>query len=294
MPPVMMRGSLTGAAAPSRKPGKTRRRYDVALDVPGAELRLPALPQVHIGWRLVSGVMTIVLLAALYHVWNSPAYRVDEAEVTGLQRLSSVDVNAVLDVADEPIFTLSAAELQKKLIESFPEFSQVSVEIALRDKVLVTVEERLPILTWRQEGRTTLVDANGVAFPQRDSSAEVPALAVEASSAPPGVEQVDSGESILGMQSVAYAPQFMPVEMVSAILSMSGQAPPNSVLVYDAQHGLGWKAAEGWEVYFGDMKDMGMKLNVYQALVKTFQRNDIHPVLISVEHVHAPYYRLER
>jgi hypothetical protein len=126
MPPVMMRGSMPGRPVQTRKPGKTRRRYDVALDVPGAELRLPALPQVQIGWRLLSGVMTIALLAVLYHVWNSPAYRVDEAEVTGLLRLTSADVNAVLDVADEPIFTLSAAELQKRLVESFPEFSRVS------------------------------------------------------------------------------------------------------------------------------------------------------------------------
>jgi hypothetical protein len=285
-PPVMVRGGMSGMPLPAQKPGKTRRRYDVALPVPGAEMRLPALPQVHIGWRLVSAAIVAVLAFLLYQLWNSPGYRVNQAEVTGLQRISNVDVNAVLRVEDEPIFALDAAELQKKLEEAFPEFSKVSVSVALRNNVSVNVEERLPILVWHQDGRTVLVDANGVAFPQREQAAADPSLtSVEALSSPPNQDQapVDGARA-----------QFMPVAMVSAILSMKGQAPEDATIIYDAQHGLGWKAAQGWEVYFGDVSDMGMKLSVYQALVKKLRQDDITPVLISVENVKAPYYRLER
>jgi hypothetical protein len=39
---------------------------------------------------------------------------------------------------------------------------------------------------------------------------------------------------------------------------------------------------------------MGMKLSVYRALIDRLQRDDLHPVLISVEHVNTPYYRLEQ
>jgi hypothetical protein len=82
--------------------------------------------------------------------------------------------------------------------------------------------------------------------------------------------------------------------MVSAILSMSAQAPAGTPLIYDALHGLGWKDAAGWEVYFGDIRDIEMKLRVYQALVKRLQGEGLQPALISVEYVHSPYYRLER
>ncbi len=282
----MVRGGMSGLPLPAQKPGKARRRYDVALPVPGAEMRLPALPQVHIGWRLVSAAIVAVLAFALYQLWNSPGYRVDQAEVTGLQRISNVDVNAVLNVENEPIFALDAPQLQKKLQEAFPEFSKVSVTVALRNKVLVNVEERLPILIWHQDGRTVLVDVNGVAFPQREQTSTDPSLTtVEALSPPPTQDQA---------QVEGSPTQFMPVAMVSAILSMKGQAPADATIIYDAQHGLGWKAAQGWEVYFGDVSDMGMKLSVYQALVKKLKQEDITPVLISIENVNAPYYRLER
>ena len=64
--------------------------------------------------------------------------------------------------------------------------------------------------------------------------------------------------------------------------------------MYTAGHGLGWKDPRGWEVYFGmNLKDMEMKLRVYKTLVKRLGKEKIQPQLISVEYVHAPYYRLE-
>ena len=88
--------------------------------------------------------------------------------------------------------------------------------------------------------------------------------------------------------------QFMPVDMVSAILSMSAFVPQNTPLIYDSEHGLGWKDTQGWDVYFGDIKDIDVKLRVYQAMLKTFKQEKINPALISVEYVHTPYYRLEQ
>jgi hypothetical protein len=57
---------------------------------------------------------------------------------------------------------------------------------------------------------------------------------------------------------------------------------------------MGWKDGRGWDVYFGEPQDMDMKLVVYQATVRRLESEGIQPVLISVEQVHAPYYRMER
>ncbi len=71
--------------------------------------------------------------------------------------------------------------------------------------------------------------------------------------------------------------------------------PADTLLVYDSVHGLGWNDPKGWEVYFGsEDQDMEMKLAVYQALVDRLENEGIQPAMISVEYVHAPYYRMER
>jgi len=289
IPPVMVRGGLAGAPLPLRKSSKSkaRRRFDVSLGIPGAEIRLPSLPQVSIDLRVFSGVLVAALAFLLYHLWNSPSFRVEEASITGLQRLNRGDVNAVLDIEGEPIFAIDPQAIAQKAREAFPEFSSVSVEVGLPRAVEVTVQERQPILTWKQDGRTVLVDASGVAFPQRDMAGNSPALVVEAVSSPP-LPMVE------GDLSAASSVQFMPVEMVSGILSMSAQAPKDTPLVYDSKHGLGWRDSRGWDVYFGDVRDIDMKLRIYQSIIKKLKKDDLKPVLVSVEYAHAPYYRLER
>lgn len=288
MPPVMVRG-VKIADIPwgktQRSKSKPRRRYDVALNMPGVEMRLPAIPQISFSWRIVSFVLVAALGALLYHLWSSSLYRVQAPQIVGVQRLDSADVNAVLDVRDEPIFTINPGELREKLQKAFPEFSAVDVEIALPGELMVTVEERQPILAWQQDGRTELVDANGISFPIREQNPVMPSLVVEAHGSPQIIEQSVKENALQ---------QFMPVEMVSAIVSMSGQAPQGTPLMYDPLRGLGWRDAQGWEVYFGDTKNMDVKLKVYKAITNKLSQEGIQPVLISVEHAHLPYYRLER
>jgi hypothetical protein len=45
---------------------------------------------------------------------------------------------------------------------------------------------------------------------------------------------------------------------------------------------------------FGTKWVIEMKLNVYEAIVKRLRKEGAHPSMISVENVHAPYYRVER
>jgi len=284
--PVMVRGEVMGLPHVERKSSKPRRRLDIALNIPGAELRLPAFPQIQFGWRFVSGFLALVLGVLLYYAWNAPFLQVQEIKIDGLQRLSQKDVSSRLDILGKPIFYANPQKMKESIEVSFPEFTKVSVEVKLPNFVLVSVEERTPILVWRQDDKSVLVDANGYAFPIRGDGGNEPALVVEASGPPPSVIPSDT----LALQMMP----FLTVEMVSGIVSMSAVAPSNTPILYSREHGLGWKDKKGWEVYFGDVYQIDMKLNVYKALVKKIKQEKLEPVLISVEFVRAPYYRLEQ
>lgn len=283
--PVMMRGYTYGVPSQIRRPARTRRRWDVALGVPGAEVRLPALPEINLGWRLISAAMAALIGLALYFAWNSPVFRIQQAQVEGLRRLAIEDLNPILALRDELIFAISPTELRQELETAYPEFSQVVVAVKFPNQVLVTLEERTPILRWEQDGKTVLIDANGFAFLERGQPSQEIALVVKASSPPPALSQREALED---------AVPFLPVEMVSAILSLSAVVPANTPIIYDARHGLGWADGRGWQVYFGDVQDINVKMNVYTAIVKKLKKESIKPALISVEFVHAPYYRGEQ
>lgn len=273
---------------------RTRRMYEVSLGSPGAELRLPAMPSVRFSWRWLSGLLVLGLAAALYFAWTMPTFRVSAAEISGLRRISERDVNLVLGLSNTPIFLLETDVMQKNLLDAFPELAGAFIQLAWPNKVIVTVTERVPVLAWTAGGQVVWVDAQGMSFPVRGEGNESPLgdatslVVVEASGPPP------APASDVSPETSAWLKPFMSVDLVSAVLLVHGFAPQGVTLIYDLEHGLGWEDPQGWQVYFGtDGSDMGQRLQVYQAIVSELTAQQITPALISVEHLHAPFYRME-
>jgi hypothetical protein len=298
-PPVMVRGSGVGYSGYARetKPrsSASRRRYDVSLASPGAEMRLPSLPVIRLGWRTISFILVAGLLAILYYFWTSPVYTVKAAEVHGAERLSALQINQALNIVNKPIFMVDPRQLQRELQMTYPELVSVSIQIGLPATVIVNVEERTPVLAWKQADYVYWVDVDGVGFPPRGEVGDL--VTVESQTAPPlplseeELEDVaDSFEEVVLTSQV-----FMTPEMVRAILALDSWAPEKMSLVYDPTHGLGWFDERGWQVYFGvDAADIDTKLHLYETVVSSLEADGVKPALISVEHIHAPYYRLER
>lgn len=309
-PPVVTRYAMPGLVqTKSRRGETTRRRLDVPLNSQGAEMRLPALPQVRIGWRLISFILVISLSFTLYQLWSSPTYRIESVEISGLKTLSAQELNQSVAAIGEQVIRLSTEEIEQKIIQDFPEILAASVEIGLPNSMAITVTERLPVLIWKQDGRLDFVDVQGYAYPVRHEELVGGFLTVEASGSPPAISlpaakgSAETEETPPPGVSASLFPELQPERkarqlltkaMVDAILLLAKQAPPAMPLVYHSEHGLGWVDNRGWIVYFGDAQDVEEKLIVYVAIVQRLAESNITPAMISVEYVHAPYYRLER
>jgi cell division protein FtsQ len=283
-PPVLVRNDTSALPIDRRKRKTARRRYDVALGSYGAELRLPSLPQVRLSWRLLSLLLVAVLGGAIYAVWTAPEFRVQSVEVNGLVRLTPADINMVLGIQDQPIFTINPAEIKGDLQDAFPEIVGISVDIHLPASVVVTLEERQPVLAVRVDGDEIWIDGEGIGFPVRGDTGPLPTIEV-------------NDLAVLGRMSGVKDQNTFDPNMVQAILMVTSYVPAGQTLVLDEEHGLGWTDERGWQAYFGlnleDSAEMEMKLKVYDALVQRLEDNGVWPRLISVEFLHAPYYRLE-
>ena len=119
VPPVMVRGGMGGMAfgrvASSRmhKQKSPKRRFDVPLNIPGAEIRLPSVPFIHLGWRGVSFLMVLMMTACLFLMWKAPVFQVNAVEAKGLQRLTVGDLNAVMGTFGKSVFTIDPAVLEQ-------------------------------------------------------------------------------------------------------------------------------------------------------------------------------------
>jgi cell division septal protein FtsQ len=274
---------------PKKKPVQgTRRRFRIALPAVRPNLRAVHLPRPRFGWRSVSFVLVALLGAALYAAFNLPQLRVVEAQVVGNQFLTPAEVNAVMNIAGEPIFLLSPSDLETRLRLNYPELASVRVSVSLPNLVTVNAVERKPVIRWEQFGSYTWVAEDGVAF--RPRGEVVGLISVYAETAPP----VGGGESIVSAQGDPLNPApFISVQMVQAVQGLAAHVPPGQSIVYDERMGFGWDDPRGWRAYFGvTAHDVALKMRVYEAMVDSLTQRGIRPALINVTYPTAPYYRM--
>ncbi len=284
VPPPVVRAQPE-AAKKINSPKPNKRRFQIALpQVPRVSLQAIHFPRPHFGWRMLSFLLAVVLGVAVYFAFTRPELRVTEAQVAGNQILTPAEINSVINIAGQPIFTLIPSDLESRLRLNYPELASVHVTASLPNLLTVHVVERNPVIRWEQAGGYTWVAEDGVAFRPRGEM--IGLISVVAESAPPAIGS--------GTDPLSPTP-FISVEMVQALQGLAWHVPPGAVILYNEAFGFGWNDPRGWRVYFGTTAiDVELKMRVYEQMVNTLTQRGIRPALINVTYPTAPYYRMSQ
>jgi hypothetical protein len=257
---------------------RPRRRYDVSLPVElGAEMQLPALPRVHVGIRLISGLMAVGVAWVIQFFLTSPSFIVGELAVSGVQVLTQAQVQSLAKIEPVTIFSLDPAEISERMT-GYPEVASAEIHLSFPNRIEITLEERLPMVEWDDAGRKWWLSAEGVAMLRMGDW--------------PGAVQIASIAPALSFNSDPTQAVISP-DILQAAVTLHQHAAEMGALMYDPQHGLGFNDERGWPVYFGIDGDMGSKVLVYEALALELVRQGLQISFVSVEDQTAPYYIVE-
>jgi hypothetical protein len=81
---------------------------------------------------------------------------------------------------------------------------------------------------------------------------------------------------------------------MASILKLNQRIPQQTTLAYSSSQGMGWYDSNGWSVYIGlSLDNLDTQITMYNAIANRLQQQGIHPALVSLVDVDAPYYRLE-
>jgi hypothetical protein len=260
----------------SRRP---RRRFEVALPVSaGAQVRLPALPSVHLGPRLLSAALLAATLFAIQHAFTAPGFRVAEAAVVGARLISPAQARSIAAVDDVPVFLVDP-QAAKLRLEAHPEVASARVIARWPNGVEIDLQERHPMVEWEDAGKAWWISSEGIAYLKRGDW--------------PGVVHVQSTTRSLLISQDPLAPVIDPALMrAAAVLDAALSNAPE--LGFDPDHGFTYQDPQGRVVYFGTGGDMVMKVRVYQAIAQRLDTGSQPAVVISVEDENAPYYGQKR
>lgn len=317
IPPMVSRaGMMVSTPVAQKRRGKKqlkqRRRYDVAVGTTGAEISFPAVAVPQVGWRVMSFLLLVLLGFGFYWLWNSPAFTVtmERVEVNGLSRVDKASLLEKTGILNRPVFLVDPNSISQNLPTQVPALQSVAVSVGLQGDLVFDAVERVPVIAWDQQSinQVSWVDMEGKIFPALGSSDGLvyirandlpPTPPVAAEDGEPGVEaEADAGidPALDGdAEMTVEEEQLLAPELVQGILNLAQALPADTELVYDGEHGFGWKDPKyEWMVYFGKELDQAdMRIKIYSAIIEMFTQKERKPLLISVEYLHAPYYRME-
>ncbi len=263
-------------------------------------------PTFKVGWRVLSLLITGLLSYALFTAWSLPEYRISVIKVTGLQRLSEAEVLAKVNALGMHSFAVEPEKIRAEIAAAFPDFRDVTVKVGIPATLEINVSERQPMIAWKSRKATIWIDSEGYLIPPRGSSGEI--LAVQADSIPayqirssiedPGTLKVIRDKPLFKPNPSALAffavPKQIDGALLTATLQLNAWMPNEKTLLYQKQRGLGWKDTRGWDVFVGQkLEGINDKMVMYETIVRELEKQGVSPSMVSVEFLHAPYYRTD-
>jgi cell division protein FtsQ len=196
-----------------------------------------------------AGAALAMLLAAfaIYGVGASPAFEFGELRIEGATYTDPDAVQRTMEEArGENLFLLSTAPLVASLRE-IPTVADARIAIALPGTLVVTLDERQPVLVWKVGSQRYLVDRDGLIVGRLGDDAPRAATAL------PAVVDERVRSSSLGV-GVRLDP--VDVDAATRLASLNpaqiGSAARKLAVVVTDDHGFEVRAQpEGWTAIFG-------------------------------------------
>ncbi len=297
VPPVVVRGNV---GTPMRQNTVTRKRQRRQIAIPlrgsGAEIVIPGLPIIHFSARWISGALTAAFFILLLFIITSSSFEVSRADISGIHRVNSNDVEAVLNLSNESIFSINPQEIQLQLEAAFPELKNIQVIVSLPAEVAITAEERQPTIAWHAGDKVYWSDDEGFLFEPRGEEYDLRVINIEGDMPFEAIETSLTAEtSEMAFEMLAANPRKVDSKALATAQSLSREVEDGTALAYSQENGLGWVNAAGCEVFIGmETTNLQEKMVVYQAILEDLNLTGLTPSKISVANVDAPFYRVEQ
>ena len=296
-PQIVMRSSsgvLT--AAPRTQPKASARRQTYYKVGEHTELRMPALPVIKVGYRLVSGILFAGMTTILILLLASPTFQVKGLGLAGNKRINKADVVAALNLENKSIFTVDPEAIASELSVKFPEFTDVRISFGLPAEINIAVRERKPVLAWETNGKVFWLDGEGVVMPARGEMDAL--LTIHSDSNVPTLEE--TGVTKADKSAVAVDKAAKPQNSLSRIdqalfvkiVKFSEKVPAGASLTYTQDHGFGWTDTKGRTIFVGfKLDNIDLKMAEAHTILDELENRGKNVSILSVEHEHSPYYR---
>lgn len=232
-----------------------------------------------INTRLISGILSLILGISAAAFTFVPYFRVQTPAVTGSTQINIEEITYYTGLRNLPIYMVDPEMIRDSLLKRYPEIRDIHVTLVLPSSVDIVMEQRNPVIEWDFGGSTFWIDEDGTVM--KESSSQSKMVYVLANSFPGAKSRTDRN-----------VPASFSRKALNSILHFGSVLPEGKTLFYSYDNGFGWDTNAGYRLWLG-INDNGLdeKLAMAESLKKYFAEEEIEPDMLSLEFMHAPYYR---
>jgi len=223
--------------------------------------------------RVISVLILFVVVLAVVDLTTNESFYIYRPTVLGNERVPSAEIVAASQIEGLHVLWLQPGQVESSLRTRLPELRTVFVWCSLPAECTIQVEERRPSFEWKQGQTRTWIDGEGMVFPARGQSPDLPVVEVASNVTVllPG-QQANSG-------------------LVSAMLALAGALPEVKSYRFTAEHGIEFiDPKAGWPVYVGIGSDVTVRVATWRTLTASLASRNIKPKFIDVHYANAPFY----
>ncbi len=159
--PIHTRGVVSGFNYSPPVQQRARKQYYYTVGASGTEIRMPALPSIKLGWRLLSFLFLIAALAGIYFLMNAPFLQIEAITVNGIHRVTTADIENELELVGKSIVLANPNQAVEALTLAFPELYNIEFLVELPNQVTINAVERQPVMAWQTDQKTYWIDQEG-------------------------------------------------------------------------------------------------------------------------------------
>jgi cell division septal protein FtsQ len=262
----------------TRERRRRDRNYTGILRGNRARTEQPEVSQIEerrkFSWRMVSGFMVLALSSILGLFFYADVFYVHTIAVGGVRYMTKEEVFAYADIANTHIFWVQPEVIRERLL-AFQTVADAQVRISWPPNMVnIVVEEREPALVWEQNGVAIWVDIQGNVMRQYEDRPGLLRIVAE----DPRTEGPLTGQAL-------------DEAVVFGALQLQELHPEISVWRYDPARGLGFRNANGWDIWLGVGTGMAEKMQIYEALTSDIIARGIQLSELNIVNPDAPVYR---
>lgn len=256
-----------------RKPPARRRKTFFTTAAVGQASAASSTLDAATGARVISGAILFLVVLGAIGLATSEAFYIYNPTVVGNLRVPAGEIAAASGIETLHVLWLQPDKAAASLLAKMPELSAAFVWCGFPADCTIQVAERQPAFEWRQGQVRTWVDAEGIAFPARGQTPDIPVI--------------QAGSGVV----VTLPGHKVDAALLDTMLALAKSLPEVKTLRFTAERGIEFSDPKGnWPVYVGVGADASERVAMWRALAASLASRRIRPTFVDVRYPTAPFY----